>query len=265
MPVRSAILSALCSSGGYKTLFPGIAGADAICFIHWLGAIITNSVINGSKNNPVRAFLNRAASFLNIPCICINMVVQEEKLAGLFIGDSEESWERAADLSAKRHIKYLDKSYETILGVAPDFYTDLWVAGKIMYKLESIVADGGELIIYAPQVKTFSQTFHPLIENVGYHVRDYFLQQMDRFSEIPKMVLAHSANVRGAGRFENGVEKPRIRVTLATSIPETICMNANLEYRDPQTINIDEWEDREDEGIRVVENAGGTLFRLNQQ
>ena len=36
----------------------------------------------------------------------------------------------------------------------------------------------------------------------------------------------------------------------------------NFDYRDPESINIDEWRDREDEGILYVPNAGEILYLL---
>ncbi|MFA5394370.1 MAG: lactate racemase domain-containing protein, partial [Candidatus Ratteibacteria bacterium] len=54
-------------SGGYKYLFPGIAGPQFLHKFHWLGALITNPKINGTKDTPVRRALNEAASFLNVP------------------------------------------------------------------------------------------------------------------------------------------------------------------------------------------------------
>ena len=85
---------------------------------------------------------------------------------------------------------------------------------------------------------------------------------MDRFEDIPGAVMAHSTNVRGVGTFEDGIEKPRIKVILATQIPENICKEINMGYCDPKSINIDEWKDREKEGILYVPNAGETLYRL---
>jgi len=51
-------------------------------------------------------------------------------------------------------------------------------------------------------------------------------------------------------------------VTLATSIPESRCKKINLGYLDPASIKIDEWKNREDEGILVVPRAGEMLYRL---
>ena len=56
-------------------------------------------------------------------------------------------------------------------------YDELWVGGKCMYKLEPVVADGGELIIYAPHIHEISITHGSLIRRIGYHCRDYFLKQ----------------------------------------------------------------------------------------
>jgi nickel-dependent lactate racemase len=247
-------------SGGSKYLFPGISGADVISFFHWLGAIITNAKINGVKYNPVRSFLNRAASFLDKSIISFSMVVHDNQLSGLFIGDVNESWSQAADLSSKLHVQYQEKPYHQVLGITPAYYDEIWVAGKVMYKLESIVADGGELIIYAPHIKEFSVTFKPFIEKIGYHVRDYFIKQMERFQDIPRGVLAHSANIRGTGTYEKGIEKPRILVTLSTAISKSMCEKMNLGYRDPDSIDVVTWKKKE--GILVVENAGGVLYRL---
>lgn len=50
-----------------------------------------------------------------------------------------------------------------------------------MYKLEPVLAEGGELIIYAPHLTEVSVTHGKLILRLGYHCRDYFLKQWDKF------------------------------------------------------------------------------------
>jgi nickel-dependent lactate racemase len=142
-------------------------------------------------------------------------------------------------------------------------YDDLWVGGKCMYKLEPVVADGGELIIYAPHITEISVTHGKLIEQIGYHCRDYFLKQWDRFKDLPWGVLAHSTHVRGIGTFENGIENCRIKVTLATRIPADICAKINLGYRDPDLINVNDFANREDAGILLVPKAGEMLYHLS--
>jgi len=137
------------------------------------------------------------------------------------------------------------------------------VAGKVMYKLEPVVADGGQLIIYGPHINEISRTWGSYLEKTGYHVRDYYLKQMVKFAGIPRGVLTHSVHVKGLGTFENGIEKPRIEVVLATSIPEDHCRRLNLGYLDPESINPDDYRNREHEGILVVDHAGETLHRVN--
>ncbi|MCB0235589.1 MAG: hypothetical protein KDG58_15515, partial [Anaerolineae bacterium] len=80
-------------------------------------------------------------------------------------------------------------------------YDDIWTAAKGMYKLEPVVADGGEVIIYAPHIDEISYTHGAIIDEVGYHVRDYFVKQWDRFGRYPWGVLAHSTHLRGIGEY----------------------------------------------------------------
>ena len=141
-------------------------------------------------------------------------------------------------------------------------YDDLWVGAKCMYKMEPVVADGGELIIYAPHIAEISASHGKVIEEVGYHTRDYFLAQWDAFKHYPWGVLAHSTHVRGIGTYENGVERCRIQVTLATGIPEKICRKVNLGYRDPASIDIADWQGKEAQGRLYVPKAGEMLYKL---
>ncbi len=251
-------------SGGNKYFFPGIGGPEVINFTHWLGAVITSMEVIGTKHTPVRRVIDRAASFIDRPKLCCSLVVKGEELAGLFIGTPEEAYEHAADLSAKLHIIYVDKPFKRVLSVVPEMYDDLWTAAKGMYKLEPAIADGGEVIIYAPHITEVSYTHGQIIDQIGYHVRDYFLKQWDRYKAFPWGVLAHSTHLRGIGTFEGGVERPRIRVTLATGIPDERCRRVNLGYLDPATTDMAEWEGREDEGIVVVHKAGEMLYRIGK-
>jgi nickel-dependent lactate racemase len=250
-------------AGGNKYFFPGIGGVDIIQTFHWIAALITNPAVNGIKDTPTRKIIDKAAAFIKTPRLCFAFAVNDHhQLACLFAGEPREAWSRAADYSAQLHINYVDRPYRQILGIASGIYEEIWVAGKVMYKMEPVVADGGELIIYGPQVREISFVHGEKIRRIGYHVRDYFVKQWDRFSHEPKLILAHSTNVRGIGEYENGVESPRIAVTLATSIPEEVCRSINLGYRDYRTIDLDAWRARQDDDRLVVENAGQLLYRL---
>jgi len=250
-------------SGGNKYFFPGIAGPGVLHFFHWLGAVITNPVINGTKWTPVRRVVDHAAAMIEIPKLCFSMVVKKEGLSGLYVGTPEEAWSAAADLSAKLHIKHVDRTYRRVLSMAPAMYDDVWTAGKCMYKLEPVLAEGADLIIYAPHIDEVSYTHGKVLDRIGYHVRDYFLTRMEKFRDVPRAVMAHSTHVKGIGTFKGGVERPRANVILATRIPPERCRRINLGYMDPAKIDPAEYEGREDEGVLCVPNAGEILYRLS--
>ncbi len=253
-------------SGGNKYLFPGVGGPEILNFFHWLGAVVTNPMIIGNQWTPVRKVVDRAGAMVNLPKLCLSLVVRPDKsLAGFFAGSPEESWAAASELSARVHIELKSRPFHTILSCAPRMYDELWVGGKCMYKLEPVLADGGELIIYAPHIREISATHGSILREIGYHCRDYYLKQWDRFRHYPWGVLAHSCHVYGQGTFENGIETPRARVTLATGIPEDVCRRINLGYRDPATIRPEAYADREEEGVLLVPRAGEILYHLKQR
>jgi len=253
-------------SGGNKYFFPGIASPEIINFTHWLGALITNYEVIGAGYTPVRAVIDRAAAFVPRPTTCFALVVTHEGVAGLYFGTPDEAWKAASALSCEKHITWVEQPFRRVLSVMPEMYRDLWTAGKGMYKIEPAVADGGEVIIYSPRLNEVSFTHGKLLEEIGYHCRDYFTKQWDRFKHYPGGVLAHSTHVKGLGQYDlaSKVETPRIRVTLATGIAKERCERINLGYLDPATIHIDEWQGREREGILVVPRAGEMLFRVRQ-
>ncbi len=250
-------------SGGAKYLFPGIAGAEIINATHWLGALVTSIKTIGVKETPVRRVIHRAAEYVKTPVLCLALVLKGEALHGLYCGSCLEAWSAAADLSAQLNIVLVPRAFKRVLSMPSKIYDDLWTAAKAMYKTEPAIADGGEVIIYAPHLSEVSYTHGALIDRVGYHVRDYFLKQPDRFEEVPGSIKAHSTHVKGAGEYDPvaGIEAPRIRVTLATGIPEERCRRINLGYADYREIDPDEWKEREAEGTLVVPHAGEVLFR----
>jgi nickel-dependent lactate racemase len=249
-------------SGGTKYLFPGIAGPEIIHFTHWLGALITNYAVIGTKTTPVRAVIDRAARLLDRPVSLLAPVVLHEGTAGIYCGPVSEAWSEAAELSSRRHVVWLERPVTRALSIMPAMYDDLWVAGKGMYKMEPAVADGGEVVIYAPHVREVSHTHGRLIEAIGYHCKDYFLKQWDRFKDVPGGILAHSTHVKGQGTFDpaTSTETPRIRVTLATGIPPELCRKINLGYLDPASVDREAWA--RDPGTLVVPRAGEMLYRV---
>lgn len=249
-------------SGGAKYLFPGISGAEMINATHWLGALAEVVGTIGIKDTPVRAMIHAAVTRLKTPLTLVALVVEGHGLSGLFIGDHLSAWSEAADLSAQRHIRWVDRPFQQVLSCAPPMYDELWTGAKAMYKLEPAVAIGGEVVIYAPHLEVVSHVHGKYIFEIGYHILPYFLRDWERFKHFALGVLAHSTHLRGSGVMENGIEKPNVKVTLASKISAEDCARLNLGYLDPLKINMEDWKHREDQGVLYVPKAGEILYRL---
>jgi nickel-dependent lactate racemase len=251
-------------SGGTKYFFPGIAGPEIINLTHWLGALMTNMAVIGAGYTPVRAVIDRAADLIPTPAFCFALVVEHGGTAGIYFDTPQRAWHPAAALSAQKHIHYIEKPFQKILAVMPRLYDDLWTGGKGMYKAEPALANGGEVIIYAPHIDEVSYTHGKILEEVGYHTRDYFTTQWERFMHFPWGVLAHSTHVKGQGAYDpaSGVETPRVTVTVASAIPAERIRRINLSYLDPRQVNPQDWAGREHEGILLIPRAGEMLYRL---
>jgi nickel-dependent lactate racemase len=250
-------------SGGNKYMFPGVSGRELIDVSHWLGALITSASIIGTRGiTPVRALIDEAASMVPGERYALCMVTKSRThdLHAMMFGDPQAAWAAAADVSAQAHIRYLDTPVRRVLSLIPAKYGDMWTGAKGFYKVEPIVADGGQVVLYAPHIKEIA-AMHPAIAEIGYHCRDYFLKQWDRFAALHWSDLAHSTHLRGAGTWDEvSGERDRVTVTLATGIPEDLTRAVNLDYLDPARVDVTAWAaDRE---TLVVPDAGEELYRL---
>jgi len=249
-------------SGGNKYFFPGISAPEMINVTHWMGALLTSMATIGTADTPMRRMIDHAAAMIPTPRTNVAMVMHGRTLVAMFVGSMTGAWRAAVELSARLDIVWCEEPYKRVLAVMPEMYDDLWTGAKGMYKLEPVVADGGEVVIYAPHIGEVSYAHGHILDEIGYHVRDYFLAQWDKFRDYPWGVLAHSTHVRGAGTYVDGVEAPRINVTLATGINPQRCAAIGLGYMDPASVDVSQWEARQDEGVLVVPRAGEMLYRL---
>ena len=253
-------------SGGNKYFFPGISGPEVIDFTHWAGALVSSSAIIGTYDTPIRRLINRASS--EIPCsrYFINLVVHGDGLAGMYVGnDKNDAWLRAAKHSAELHITWMHKPVRQAFAVIPSMYDDLWTGAKGMYKLEPVIADGGEIILFAPHISELSYTHGKLLDVIGFHGTEYFKANWETYRNYPWTILAHSAHVRGAATYNNGIETPRIRLTLASQISKERCEKVGLGYSDPDLIDLTWWKNRKDPDYLYVPKAGEHLYRLHPQ
>ena len=243
-------------SGGNKYFIPGCSTHDAIDLSHWVGALIgVEDMIGQTGITPVRAIINAGSSLIAGLRLALCIVVQSGsgELESVSFGTTEDAWAAAAEIA--------EQPFTKVLAMMPTRYDDIWTAAKGCYKMQPAMADGGEVIIYAPHVTEVSEQHHEIYD-IGYHCIEYFTKQWDRFGNVPKGVLAHSTHVRGAGTYdpETGIESNRIKVTLCTRIPEEVCRQVNLGYLSPDDVDIEEW--KKDPTVYVQENAGEVLYRL---
>ena len=250
-------------SGGNKYLFPGVSGRQLIDVSHWLGALITSAKIIGTLGiTPVRALINEAAAMVpgDRLALCVVTRAGGDALHSMSFGEPAEAWAAAAAVSAQAHVRYLDAPVRRVLSLIPAKYDDMWTGAKGFYKVEPVVADGGQVVLYAPHIREVATT-HPQIAQIGYHCRDYFVKQWDRFKDLHWGDLAHSTHLRGAGTYdERGGEHDRVTVTLATGIPEELTRSINLDYLDPEQVDPEAWA--RDPDTLVVPDAGEDLYRL---
>jgi lactate racemase len=251
-------------SGGNKYLFPGVSTGEMINQTHWLGALLGSYNLIGTRCTPIRALIDQAAEKIKVPVACFALVLTEQGIAGMHFGTAPEAWKAAVELSAQKHIQWVDRPFRRVLSVLPEMYDDIWTGAKGMYKVEPAMADGGEVVLYAPHITEFSYTHGAYLDKIGYHCRDYFLKQWNKFADVPRNAIAHSTHLKGQGTYEaaTGVETPRITVTLATGISEERCRRLNLGYVDPKSINFADWRGREADDIKLIPRAGETLYRL---
>ncbi len=250
--------------GGFKYFFPGISGWDMINFFHWLGAGVGTLASIGHLDTPVRRIINRAGQFIDVPILSLNSVMKDRDWMGLYIGSVIEAHVAACGLSSQIHITWVDRPYTRVLSVLSDLFDEFWTGAKGLYKLQPVVADGGEIVLFAPKVKEISSTHGATIEQVGYHVFEYLNAHLDRYAGLNRVAVGHGVHVVGEGTYRNGVERMRIKTTLATGIPEDVCRRVGLNYLDPASIDIAEWENRENEGILVVHDSGEQLYRVRE-
>ena len=168
--------------------------------------------------------------------------------------------ESDADLEA-----YLNSQNEQEPSAAPETSTvadESSQAKAVVPESSAAVADGGRMILYAPHIRHPALSHGDWHTRIGYHLPQYVLENIESFRHVPRAVLGDLIQLRGTGTVRGGREVPRIEVVLATGIPREECRRMNLEYQDPLSIRLEDYEDREQEGILVVRKAGEILWRL---
>jgi lactate racemase len=253
-------------AGGAKYLFPGVAGPDLTHATHWLGALASIENVIGRIETPTRHMIEAAADFVAAQIVTLNSVITREednrlRTHALFTGDFREAFRRAAEVSRQVHIKYTGRKYQRVVALLDQHYDELWVGGKASYKLGGIIEEGGELIIYAPHLRSISETHGRLIEKYGYAPLDRVREMVALSSELQNnlAVAAHLAHVSYAGqRDEMGRVIPRYRITMASALDEETCRRVHLGFMDYRKFRRADYE--RDSDTLIVERAGRDLY-----
>ena len=165
-------------AGHSKNILVGTGGPGVINRTHFLGAVYGMERIMGRAETPVRGVLRYAAEEFaaGLPVVYVLTVVGREEdgrlvLRGLFIGDDEECFRRAAALSLETNVELLDEPLgKVVVFLDPAEYRTTWLGNKSIYRTRMAVADGGELVVLAPGVERFGEDpeIDALIRKYGY-------------------------------------------------------------------------------------------------
>ncbi|MCL4784485.1 MAG: hypothetical protein KJZ70_15730 [Bryobacterales bacterium] len=201
-----------------KNLLVGTGGKEGINKSHYLGAVYGMERIMGRADNPVRRVLNYAAKHFaaHLPVVYAHTVVamnDEGRLVtrGLFIGDDEECFLRASELSLKVNFRMMDREIrKAVVLLDPKEFRSTWLGNKAIYRTRMAMADGGELLVLAPGVKEFGEdkTIDHLIRKYGYVGTPEVLRLTEENEDL-------SANLSAAAHLIHGSSEGRFRITYA--------------------------------------------------
>jgi nickel-dependent lactate racemase len=197
-----------------KNILIGVGGPESIHRSHYLGAVYGIERIMGRADNPVRRVLNRAAAcFLqNVPIVYALTVRGKDEegnlvTRGLFIGDDNECFERAAELSLKVNFAMLDRPIKkAVVYLNPSEFKSTWLGNKAIYRTRLALADGAELLVIAPGIKTFGEDadIDRLIRKHGYVTTPEVLQAVESDADLAENLSAAAHLIHGSseGRFQ---------------------------------------------------------------
>jgi hypothetical protein len=196
-----------------KNILIGTGGREGINRSHYLGAVYGMERIMGRAENPVRNVVNYAAEhFLrHLPIVYVLTVVARTMsgslaVRGLFIGDDLECFERAAELSLQVNFEILDEPIaKAIVYLDAHEFQSTWLGNKAIYRTRMALADGAELLILAPGVKTFGEdkAIDALIRKYGYRGTPATLEAVEKNPDLAGELSAAAHLIHGSseGRF----------------------------------------------------------------
>jgi nickel-dependent lactate racemase len=201
-------------ANGSKNIFIGTGGVLGIHRSHFLGAVYGMERMMGRADTPVRRVLNYASEHFasTLPQIVYVQTVVNKNAAGqlvmrgLFIGDDNECFERAAALSLQCNFLMLDREiHKAVVFLDADEYRSTWLGNKSIYRLRMALADDAELIVLAPGVHEFGEddAIDKLIRKYGYCGTPATLEAVTQDPDLAANLSAAAHLIHGSseGRF----------------------------------------------------------------
>jgi len=197
-----------------KNIFVGTGGVQGINESHFIGAAYGMERMMGRADTPLRKILNYAEDKFcqHLPLVYVLTVIGSDLdgnlvTRGLFIGDDVECFEKACELSVEVNFQQLDEEFDkVVVYLDPQEFHSTWLGNKAIYRTRMAIADGGELIVLAPKVKTFGEDsqIDALIRKYGYRTTPEIMKFMDDNEDLQNNLsaVAHLMHGSSENRFK---------------------------------------------------------------
>ncbi len=199
-----------------KNIFIGTGGVRGINESHYIGAVYGMERMMGRANTPLRKILNYAQDNFcqNLPLLYVLTVVGpsgngKTVVRGLFIGDDVECFERACELSLEVNFQMVPEPIKkVVVYLDPEEFHSTWLGNKAIYRTRMAIADGGELIVLGPGVKTFGEDpqIDLLIRKYGYRTTPTILEAVEQNEDL-------RGNLSAAAHLIHGSSEERFSIT----------------------------------------------------
>jgi len=261
-----------------KNIFVGVGGQDTINKTHFIGAVCGMERIMGRARSPVRAVLEYMTKHFaqNLPVAYILTVRGKDDTGrlvtrGLYAGDDEACFLRGAELCRQVNLDLLDSPLEkAVVYLDPNEFKSTWLGNKAIYRTRMALADGGDLIVLAPGVRTFGEDaeIDRLIRKYGYRGTPHTLRMVQQNTDLAANLAAAAHLIHGSseGRFNiaycpGGLTREEVE-TVGFAYADLSDM---LERYDPASLN-DGWNvTDDDERVFYISNPGLGLWALRAQ
>jgi nickel-dependent lactate racemase len=199
-----------------KNLFVGTGGVRGINESHYVGAVYGIERILGRADNPLRKILNYAQDNFcqHLPLLYVQTVVgyndtRELVVRGLYIGDDVECFERASELSLAVNFEMVPKPLnKVVVYLDPEEFHSTWLGNKSIYRTRMAIADGGDLIVLGPSVRTFGEDpeIDRMIRKYGYRTTPEVLDFVAKNEDL-------RSNLSAAAHLIHGSSENRFTIT----------------------------------------------------